>query len=406
MVFHRVVIAFLAAGLIFAGAEAIGLAWAAQLFASEGSAAVERAVSMEPGNADYRARLAELEELAGEDPRPTLERAIALRPDDSELLIRLGLLEEAEGRTERAEELLLNAAVASRKYRPRWTLANYYFRQGDETQFWRWAREALAMSYGDRTPLFRLCWAMAPDPVTISSEAMPDRRDVRLAWTEFLAGERRFPEVAALAGELAQGASEAELNALFRITDVLLREGDYRGALGVWNPLCARGLVPAATIDPANGDVVTNGDFATPAPSRGFGWRIPRIEGVFVTQSPGRWNVALSGSQPERREVLSQYVALEPGGRYRFSSRYRCRSTGPASDVASSGLRWRLRVPGGDVLAESDELTFDGEEEADFELEVPGEVTGALLALYHERASGWVRMEGSVELEQVRLEPQ
>lgn len=402
--FHAFVIVFLLAALVFSVAEAIGLAWSDVLYSTEALESVQKAASMEPGNADHLARLAELEERAGEDPRPVLREAIDRRPDDSELLIRLGLVEEAAGRTEGAEDLLLRAAGASRKYQPRWTLANFYFRRGEKSEFWHWAREALAVSYGDRTPVFRLCWAMEPDPDVISNKAIPDRRVVRLAWMNFLFSEQQLPAAAALAEELAREASTPETNALLGATDTLLREGDYGSALSVWNQLCVRRLVPASPVDPRNGSVITNGDFATAASSRGFGWRASRTEGVFLTQSTGRWTVALSGSQPERRELLTQYVALAPGGRYRLSAKYRSRSAGMLRDVVSSGLRWRVRTQARAVLGESEELNFDGEGISIFEFLVPEDVTGALVVLHYERASGTMRMEGSVELEEVRLE--
>jgi len=397
------VIIALAALLVFAAIQAIGLARADFLFSSGEREAVERAAAMEPDNARYRVWLAELLERAGEDPRPMLREAATLKPDDDAILIRLGLREEAAGRLEQAEALLLDAARVSQKYEPRWTLANFYFRRGNREQFWRWAREALGSSYGDRTPLFRLSWEVAGDPATILREAIPDQRPVRLAWLRFLIGQRRFPEVAALAGDLAAGATEQELNPLLGVTDALLGAGDYTGALNVWNLLCARQLISAAGIDPVADNVVTNGDFARPTLARGFAWRIPRIEGVFVTQALGTWSISLTGGQPERREIMSQPVPLEPGMLYRFTCRYRTRPSGPATVAASSGLRWRLRAAGGRLLGESEALAYEGAGESIFEFQAPEGVRGARLVLDHQRASGSMRMEGSLELEEVRL---
>ena len=66
-----------------------------------------------------------------------------------------------------AESHLLRAARASRQFAPRWELANYYVRRGDAVPFWPWARESLAIGYGDLSPVFRLCWNMSPDAVDI-----------------------------------------------------------------------------------------------------------------------------------------------------------------------------------------------------------------------------------------------
>lgn len=401
--FHAVVVVLLIAGQFFAAAESIELAWSDHLYSGTEKGDAERAVALKPDNAEYRTWLAELQERSGEDPLPMLRQALALKPDDSGILIRLGLLEEAAGDIQQAEGLLLEAARISRKYQPRWTLANFYFRRGDSEPFWRWAREAFAVSYGDRTPLFRLCWNVAPDSSKILREAIPETRAVRLAWLRFLAGRGQLPDAATLAAELAAGASEQEANQLIRIADVLLHDGHFGEALSVWNRLCLRELIPSKTINPDTSDVVTNGDFARPTMARGFDWRIPQLEGVFVTQSPRCWRIALTGGQPERREIVTQAVPLSPAGLYRFYCRYRSRPAGTASEAARSGLRWRLRIPGVGVLAESEELVLAGDEEMSFEFRVPEDVSGAVLSLYHERSSGSMRMEGSVELEEVRL---
>ena len=56
-----------------------------------------------------------------------------------------------------AERWLLDAARVDRQYEPRWTLANFYFRQQKMDDFWKWMRAALEVSYGDRVAAFDLC---------------------------------------------------------------------------------------------------------------------------------------------------------------------------------------------------------------------------------------------------------
>ena len=63
--------------------------------------------------------------------------------------------------------------------RPRWTLANYYFRRNDAGHFWPWVRQSLLRGErGDLAPIFTLCWAISQDAGSIWDQAIPERRPV------------------------------------------------------------------------------------------------------------------------------------------------------------------------------------------------------------------------------------
>ena len=111
--------------LLFACGWVVRRAFADHLFFSGDVESVREAARLAPGRSLYRIGLAELLNQAGEDSRPWLREAAALKPNDASILIRLGLREEMENQFEQAEHYLVRAASASRKYAPRWTLANF-----------------------------------------------------------------------------------------------------------------------------------------------------------------------------------------------------------------------------------------------------------------------------------------
>lgn len=399
----RSVLGFLlVATLVFAAARSFRLAIAEFAFSAAGHDAATLAASVEPGRALYRVQLAEFEDRAGTDSRPLWREAASLAPDDDAVWIRLGLLEESAGRFGDAETALLEAARRSRKFPPRWTLANFYYRRQDPDPFWRWMREALEISYGDRTPLFRLCWDMTPDPGVIFDRAISPTRPVQLAWLRFLLGRGESVEAARLARTLSETATEPEASLFLGVTDTLLGGDMYAEALAVWNSLCLRGVIPASIIDPKQDAVITNPDFSRPTLARGFDWRIQNVDGVFVTEAPGSWTVSLTGTQPERSNILSQFVPLVPGLRYRFSAEYRFRPS-TARGLPASGLRWMVRAAGGRLLGESPALAQGELAAAEFDFSVPDDVSGARVVLEYERPAGSVRAEGSLLLERVRL---
>ena len=179
-------------------------------------AALERAVALDPDNAQFRALLAETLEQEGGDGAPAMEAAVALNPWDALARIRLGLMQEAAGDLGRAEQSLLAAAGFNRQYAPSWALANFYFRRRDEARFWPWARRAFLMAYDDCTPLFRLCWNVTADSDRILKTAIPDRRNVLAQYLAFLLDQNQIAGGQAAAQRLIPLAESKD-------TDVLLR---------------------------------------------------------------------------------------------------------------------------------------------------------------------------------------
>ena len=177
------IVANVAAGAVLGLAIywSLRLGYADHLFRSGTPEGVKRAVELAPGNARYQDHWAAILEDSGKDPAAALaamEAAVASNPRDSSSWMELGLRAERDGDLQKAERCLLEAARVDRQYDPRWTLANFYFRKSDWENFWLWAREAAAMSYGDSAALFRLGWRATQDPALILSRAIPDQPQV------------------------------------------------------------------------------------------------------------------------------------------------------------------------------------------------------------------------------------
>jgi hypothetical protein len=399
----RVVAAVLAGALLlWAAWSAVREAYAERLFFSGETDALKRAADFSPRRALYRVGLAELLDRGRGDPFPPLREAARLSARDDSIWIRLGLREEIADHVAAAEVHLLEAARVSRKYDPRWTLANFYYRHGREEEFWQWAREALAVSYGDRTPLFDLCWNLRPDPAFLLERAMPRRRPVLADYARLLIAQGQYGVAAAVLEELVQEAVVEELAVVLEATDRLLDAGEYRAARKVWNALCRARLVPYPPLDELTGPVVTNGQFSGWTLGRGFDWRVAHTAGVVASSRPGAgWRISLSGDQPERCEILSQHLMLEPGRRYRLHYRYRTSPVPAGSPPSATGLVWRLVAKDGQVVAES---AWRGTGADTVEFVAPAGESTAVLSLRHERIPGSVRAKGVVELESVTVE--
>ena len=377
------------------------LAWADHLSRATDAATVARAVRLSPGDADFRLKLAAAQQAARADPTAALEAAAALDPGNADAWIRLGVTAEMRGDLRTAESCLLQAAHASRQFAPRWALANYYARRGDQAHFWPWARESLLMGYGDLNPVFRLCWNMSQDAGLIFKRAVPERREVLNAYVGFLVQEGRLAVSEPAATALAALATIEDQSTLVSWCNRQLDAGSAPAALEVWNTLCVRHLLPYAPLDPDRAPL-TDGGFAAASVNGGFAWLLAPAPGVTIGRNPSPrylW-IAFSGDQPEMCAPLLQFVPVTPGARYSLRFEYHTSELPPAS-----GLRWSVfdARTGADLAAVSPWLSSPDWKPAVMGFTAPP--AGLVrLTLTCQRLPGATRIAGSVALRQLSLE--
>jgi hypothetical protein len=354
------------ATLMFASWWAVRLAWAELLYGRNTPASMVRAVALDPANARFRAWQAEIDEHEGRDPEPALRAAAALDPYDSQTAIRLGLRAEFAGDRAAAERRLLEAARIDKLFAPRFTLMNFYYRQGDRERFREWAARSLEMAYGDMTAVFRLCRKGLPEAWAVR-QLLPARAPVHEAYVQFLLAEGDAEEAGRAALDLVPLAGAAQAPTLLAACDRLLEMRRGAGAFEIWQALSRRRLIPYRAPGPGQ---LTNGEFAVAPLGAGFDWRVAADpETTASLLEHGGLLISLSGRQPERCELLWQYVPVEPGRRYRV----RC-----TLHTEVTGLRWDVREAGEGL---------------------------ARVSLVYEREPGTARAQGSVELSQAALEP-
>ena len=341
---------------------------------------VARAIELTPRNTTYRSLRALQVEYDGGDPRPLLEEIARINPDSSAPRIRLGLDAEVRGDLAGAERWLLDAAHVDRQYEPRWTLANFYFRQQRMDDFWKWMRAALEVSYDDRSPAFDLCQRAAADARTVMALAIPDQREVVAAYLIYLLGSKA-QDAAPVAERLSQWRNPADLPALNAELDALLEHGNRGAARQIWNNL--------GYSDPTG--AVFNPDFGAPRVGHGFDWWLIQNPGVthVALDTPPAHRILFSGKQPESCELLRQYVGVRASKRYLL--RWESRGIG-------SGIAWHAGTVSVPLRAEGDwtpgQLSFVAVQDS------------SPIALFYNRPIGEARAEGSVELRHVTIEEQ
>ncbi len=389
----RIIVAVAAAAVLGTGVYwSLRLGYADRLFHAGSAGTVEQARRLAPGNAAYFA--------SDSTDREALRRAVAGNPRYPAGWIELGLLAEAAGDMAEAERCLLEAARVDRGYQPRWSLANFYFRRGEHEKFWPWARQAAQTAYYPQTPLFRLYWRLTQDASLILARGIPDRPDIRAQYLHFLLMENKLAEAEQASEAVLAAGRPADLPVLTIYCDRLIAGGRVASALNAWNVLCSRGLIPHPPLNPGQGGLVTNGDFAAPPLGAAFDWRLHPNQGLTATrtESPRALRFTLSGRQPEHCGLADQVLPAEPGLAYVVS--YSSRDSGIP---AGSGLRWRVSdLATGRELA-SAPLGGAGDDWRAESLRFVAPAGGGAvrLVLEYRRAPGTTRAEGTLWLRQV-----
>jgi len=378
----------LAVAFAVAAYWSLRLAYADLLSRRDTVTSLQEAAGWTPGDADLHARLAELDTLHFENE---LQAAVENNSYHATARIRLGLFAEIDGDYEQAERLLLEAAKTDRTFVPCWALASYYFRRGNEQNFWIWARAAAGMSYGDTTALYRLCWRVTDNGDRILDRVIGKQPEPLVRYLLFLIEEDRLEAGMNVAKLLMADGGEEYLGVLVGYCERLLIHRDAARALEAWNALIAHNLLPYAPLEPETGRSLTNGDFAAAPLGRGFDWRLIESEGISHRLRSGALHISLSGGQAETSELLSQYLVLEPDTTYRLGVEW-----APETPPAAAGLRWHASDPVAKTV-----LPIEG----DPPMLTTSPHTGlTLLTLRCHRLRGATVWRGDVVLKSVQLE--
>jgi hypothetical protein len=351
-------------------------------------------------DAEYHFR--EWQAASGEDAAPEIDRALELNPRYTAAWIARGLGEETEGERPKAEVTLLHAAEVDHTYLPRWTLANFYLRQGDTEKFWTWARRAAEMAY-DPSALFQLCWQASGDAREILDRAVPPEPRIRRQYFDFLVRTKRLEAARPLVQEIARTADADDLTRMLEYCDAEIVLHHSAPALEAWNALAARHVIPYGALDPRSGGILTNGDFLAQPLRQGFDWRTARVEGaaLFFDTAAREMTISLGGRQPEFCDFVEQYVPVTPGASYRLCYRYRTRELSAQTGLGFSFLDARTAVEfaSGNIAAAP-----RGWRQGSVEFSTPEGCELLRILLQYRRPAGSVRAEGGAVFEAFTLE--
>jgi hypothetical protein len=377
-------------GCLFGAWSSWRLAYADRLFQEASVASLRKAVLVEPDAAEYYVRLAQLED---DHPPQLLETALRLNPYNAPVAEELGLHYEEEGDFVKAERELLLAFEVDRTWVPRWTLANFYFRRGDVSKFWIWARQAAQMPSEDMGALFQLCWRLSPDPEEIAQKVVNVRPDVLHQYLVFLLGKKQWKSSVAIAHRLmVVGSPSQDREVLFSAINQLIAAGEPLKSKDVWNDLIQRNW------EVADRSIPNNGNFAREPVPVDFDWHMYSFPGMQSWPGPAGLETEFTGEEPESCTIVEQKAVLKPGD-YVLEFSYRTDNSPPGS-----GIRWQVvDVMSGKTIAESEFLGSETAKQDTFQFSVSPQQTLIGIQLAYGRPLGKTRIKGTLVITSIGI---
>ncbi len=359
---------------------------------------IDRAIQMDPANDLYLILRAQRKEELGGNSLADWQRAIEVNPRRGFSLTQAAIAAEISGDLATAERLFLQAEHYNQLWLPRWSLANYYARNGRSQDLFRAARLALERAWPDQLPLLRLCRENGASDSIFLSEIIPPRPRNLAAFISLLIEEQsfdhlpdatlRFLQSSRTAGEPGAAAAPVVATAVTALLDAN-RPTD---AINIWNA--------AFTSRWSKDAPLINLGLDAPAEPPGLDWSIPMIAGIDTNRGlpPGGIKFTFSGSQPESAELLSQTVYL-PGGRtWTLGFEFQTRNI----TASQEGITWVLTPRGGgshlSPLPPPSTLVSEDWAPASVSWALPAEDQIYRLALTLRRPAGQVRPEGELFL--------
>jgi tetratricopeptide (TPR) repeat protein len=322
------------ASLVLAGTLSYyGIRTAVAQVASEGqtSKELERAIRLEPKNAEYWFRLGHFQQFNLEDPDSTkaaasFQKAISLLPSYTDAWVELATTDELNGQAAEARE----AYVKAKQSYPSsadvaWRYGNFLLREGELPEAFEELRRALQADPLRAAATFSRVYRADPDIDAILENVLPATKPVYVDVITEAAGSGQLAVARTVWGRLLDLHPELGIRDFDPLLSRLIEAKDDDAALRVWEQGTSRMNLPPL-LQP-QGSVVWDPSFESGISGRGFAWNfLPLAQGVqteFDTTEKLTGNKSLrlsfDGKHNPSLDVACSMGIVEPGRQYLFS---------------------------------------------------------------------------------------
>jgi len=370
--------------VVLTGAQFLAAFWGGQAELSS----LQRAVWLEPGNAEYRFRTGRYIRLVQRDANAaaaSYRAAVGLNPHQARYWFDLAATYELLGDTS-AQESALDHAIDADPTTPEvaWQAANFFVVQGEMNKAMKEFRVVLANDPTLPAVAIPLIWRIEPNIDPLLQDVIPPIASVYSSFLEYLVGRKELAAANKVWARLAPLQQPVERRYIFSYIRSLLLDQEVDQARTVWRQ--AANLSDLAAYQPTPQNLVVNGNFNLDVLNGGFDWMYDHSPQVSLLLDPtqsesGHRSLLMTfDAQGINDAGIRQAIPVSPNTGYEFSAYYK------AQDIeAAGGLRFAIQ----DVYSGAALFTSDNLDNVEFWKQVTGDfVTGPqtkLLVLHIQR---------------------
>ena len=309
-----------------------GKEFAASVFASHAQLpALERAVRISPGNADYRYQLGRYFAFVAGDPQSAIESlraAVAINPHNASYWLDLAGAYQVTGYI-MGQRAALDRALQSEPTAPgvAWEAANFFLVDGDIDRALREFRVVIENDNSLMDAALRSCWRVRPDTDALLRDVVPPRTDTLIAFLALLMSRQETEGAIKAWSHLAQLHEKFQNRYLYEYVTYLIRMRRPDAAMTAWEQTAdALGL---SAYLPTEDNLVVNGDFSLDILNGGFDWTYVNRTGVKPVLDPsdfrqGHRSLSVTFEGPGINDAgVQQLIPVRGATTYNFSAYYK-----------------------------------------------------------------------------------
>jgi len=292
---------------------------------------LERAIRLDPSDADYRHDLGRYYDLVARDPASAVSQyktAVQLNPHSARYWFDLASAYQVLGDTQ-SQTMALERAIEADATTPdvAWEAANLYLVQGENDKALREFRVVIANDLPLATPALQFCWRIDPDVDYLLRDVVPVRADSYIDFLDLLESKQETAATAKVWDALMHTGEPFEIRHAYDFIRYSIQHKEVDEAVLAWRQTAHRfGL---SSYLPSSANLVVNGNFDLDILNAGFDWQYQKQAPVSLSLDPsdfhaGRRSLMIVFDGPGISDAgIYQYVAVQPNTTYDFSAYYK-----------------------------------------------------------------------------------
>jgi tetratricopeptide (TPR) repeat protein len=310
---------------------------------------LERAVQLEPSNAEYHDRLGQLLIYRGEDPEAAVSQyqvAVRLNHYVARYWLDLANAYLVTGRTSEQRDSLENAVLADPTTPDvAWQAANFFLLQGDREKALHNFRVVLANDPSRVDQTLQLCWRTTANVKELLDEAIPERPEVYFSLLHLLIQRQDTAAVKTVWNRLTSLKQSFPIQLAFPYFHFLLSEREVGAAERAWRELASLNRSLTNYL-PSPRNLAVNGGFEEKILDGGFDWLYFPSPHVRVASDTSQFysgtrslSITFEGQNPSDAGI-AQFIPVKPNTKYAFTAAYRTEeimsASGPRFSIADA----------------------------------------------------------------------